>query len=60
MSLDGGYEHVGLKIFIMMDPKQCPETTRVTEGKGVRAHVWLLPLGLYIRLTLEHCAYLYV
>lgn len=48
MSLDGGYEHGGLKIFIVMDPKQCSEITRVTAGKGVRAHVWLLPLGLYI------------
>lgn len=48
MSLDGGYEHVGLKIFILMDPKQCSKTTRVTTCTDVRAHVWFLSLGLCI------------
>lgn len=38
MSLDGRYEHAGLKIL-------CSEITRVTD-RGVRAHVWLLPSGL--------------
>lgn len=45
MSLDCGYKHASLKIFIVMDLKQCSEITKVT-GSGISAHVWLLLSGL--------------